>query len=190
LSDDFVAALRRAGHKTLTTAMDGASQRMRDLVDRKAKPKHLIRAAEHVKNHGFNRLKLYMILGLPGETDADVDELIEFSTELSKIAPLSLGIAPFVSKRNTPLDNQPFAGIKLVEKRLARLRRGVRGRVDIRATSARWAWIEYVLAQGGAAEGRAVYNAVKAGGRFRDWKNAFDALPERPVAGAKLPIVA
>ncbi len=84
LKDEFVAALRRAGHKTLTTAMDGASQRMRDLVDRKAKQKHLIRAAEHVRNHGFNRLKLYMIIGLPGETDEDVDELIEFSTELSK----------------------------------------------------------------------------------------------------------
>jgi radical SAM superfamily enzyme YgiQ (UPF0313 family) len=186
LKDEFVAALRRAGHKTLTTAMDGASQRMRDLVDRKAKEKHLVRAAEHVRNHGFNRLKLYMIIGLPGEEDQDVDELIEFSTELSKIAPLSLGIAPFVSKRRTPLDNQPFAGIKTVEKRLTRLRRGVKGRVDIRATSARWAWIEYVLAQGGIAEGRAVLDAVHAGGRFRDWKNAFDALPKKPG----LPVVA
>ncbi len=188
LKDEFVAALRRAGHKTLTTAMDGASQRMRDLVDRKAKEKHLVRAAEHVRSHGFNRLKLYMIIGLPGEEEQDIDELIDFSTELSKIAPLSLGIAPFVSKRRTPLDNQPFAGIKVVEKRLARLRRGVKGRVDIRATSARWAWVEYVLAQGGAAEGRAVLDAVHAGGRFRDWKNAFEALPDKPTKG--LPVVA
>ncbi|MCB9637187.1 MAG: radical SAM protein, partial [Sandaracinus sp.] len=73
---------------------------------------------------------------------------------------------------------EAFAGIDVVEKRLARLRKGVKGKVDLRATSARWAWIEYVLAQGGQAEGRAVIDAVHAGGRFRDWKNAFDALPQ------------
>ena len=54
----------------------------------------------------------------------------------------------------------------------------MKGRVDIRATSARWAWIEWVLAQGGAAEGEAVIEAVKEGGRFADWKRAFAKLPE------------
>lgn len=191
LNDRFVAALRRAGHKTLTTAMDGPSQRMRDFVERKAKEPHIVRAAELVRTHGFDRLKLYMIIGLPGETDEDIDELVGFSTELSKIAPVSLGIAPFVSKRNTPLDEMPFAGIKVVERRLERLRRGVKGRVDVRATSARWAWVEYVLAQGGQAEGRAVLEAVKAGGRFSDWKRAFEKLPARiPKKLPGLPVVA
>jgi radical SAM superfamily enzyme YgiQ (UPF0313 family) len=190
LNDRFATALRRAGHKTLTTAMDGPSQRMRDFVERKAQEKHILRAAELVRTHGFDRLKLYMIVGLPGETDEDIDELIGFSTELSKIAPISFGIAPFVSKRNTPLDEMPFAGIKVVERRLERLRRGVRGRVDVRATSARWAWVEYVLAQGGQAEGRAVLDAVRAGGRFSDWKRAFEALPDRAPRKPALPVVA
>ena len=66
----------------------------------------------------------------------------------------------------------------MVEQRLARLRRGLRGRVDVRATSARWAWVEYVLAQGGAAEGRALLAAHRAGGRFRDYQRAFAALPQ------------
>jgi hypothetical protein len=73
------------------------------------------------------------------------------------------------------VDGMPFAGIKLVEQRMDRLRRGVKGRVDIRATSARWAWIEWVLAQGGERAGLAVYDAVKAGGRFADYKRAFEA---------------
>jgi radical SAM superfamily enzyme YgiQ (UPF0313 family) len=177
LSDRFCAALRRAGYKTLTTASDGASQRLRDQVQRRAQEKHLLAAAERARAHGFDRLKLYMMLGLPGETDADVDELAAFATELSKRAPLALGIAPFVAKRNTPLDGEPFAGIDVVERRLARLRRATKGRVDVRATSARWAWVEYVLAQGSFAEGRAVYDAVRAGGGFAAWKRAFEALP-------------
>ncbi len=181
LNDRFVAALKRAGYRTLTTASDGASQRLRDQMQRKARERHIVGAAELARAHGMKRLKLYMMVGLPGEIDEDIDELVEFGVGLSKIIPLSLGIAPFVSKRNTPLDGQPFAGIKVVEKRLARLRRGVKGRVDLRATSARWAWVEWVLAQGGQPEGRAVVDAVRAGGSFRDWEAAFSALPsERP----------
>lgn len=177
LNDRFVSALKKAGTRTLTTASDGASQRLRDQMQRKAQEKHLIRAAELTRAHGLMRMKLYMMVGVPDETDADIDELVLFATELSKIAPLALGIAPFVSKRNTPLDGQPFAGVDVVDHRLDRLRRGLKGKVDLRATSARWAWIEWVLAQGGRAEGRAVMDAVKNGGSFGAWKRAFAALP-------------
>ena len=178
LNDDLVAALRRGGQRILTTASDGASQRMRDIIQRKTSEEQLRQAAKLARRHGMKRLKLYIMVGLPDETDDDIDELIEFSTELSSLIPLSLGVAPFVAKRNTPLDGAPFAGMPLVEARLRRLRRGVRGRVDVRATSARWAWVEYVLAQGGRAEGLAVFEAVHAGGGFADWKRAFNALPQ------------
>jgi radical SAM superfamily enzyme YgiQ (UPF0313 family) len=185
----FVAALARVGYRTLTTAMDGTSDRVRDTLDRRARPKHLIQCAELAKAHGMDRLKLYLMVGTPGETDADVDECVEFTASLSRILPLALGIAPFCPKRNTPLDGAPFAGIRTVEDRLARLRRGLRGRVDVRATSARWAWVEYVLAQGGEAEGLAILAAVEDGGSFRAYERAFgrvERTPRRtlPVAAA------
>ena len=126
----------------------------------------------------MDRLKLYLMIGLPGETDEDIDECVAFSTELSKRIPLSLGIAPFCAKRNTPLDGEPFAGIKVVHERLERLKRGVKGRVEIRSTSAKWAWVEYVLAQGGVAEGEAVVRAARAGGGFADYKRSFESLGE------------
>jgi radical SAM superfamily enzyme YgiQ (UPF0313 family) len=181
LNDEFVSALRKGGHRILTTASDGASQRMRDVIQRRTSEEQLRQAAQLARRHGMKRLKLYIMVGIPSETDDDIDELIEFGKELSSLIPLSLGVAPFVAKRNTPLDGAAFAGMPLVEARLRRLRRGVRGKVDVRATSARWAWVEYVLAQGGRAEGLAVLDAVHAGGRFADWKRAFDTLPaDRP----------
>lgn len=185
LSDDFVGALRLAGYRTLTTAMDGASDRVRDLMDRKARIHHLERAAELARKHGMARLKLYLMVGVPTETDEDIDECVEFVGALSKIHPIALGIAPFVSKRKTPLDAMPFAGIDVVEGRLDRLRKGLRGRADVRPTSARWAWVEWVLAQGGAAAGRAVYDAVQAGGRFADYKKAFEAAGVVPASKAR-----
>lgn len=176
LTDDFVAALKRGGQGVLTTAMDGPSEKMRELLERKAKEKHLVRCAELVRKHGMDRLKLYLMIGLPGETDEDIDECIKFTTELTKIAPVALGIAPFCAKRNTPLDGEGFAGIDIVESRLDRLKRGLRGRADVRSTSAKWAWVEYILAQGGPEEGLAVLEAMRGGGNFAAYKKAFATL--------------
>jgi radical SAM superfamily enzyme YgiQ (UPF0313 family) len=181
LNDALVSALKRAGTRTLTTAMDGPSERLRDSLERKAHERHLVRSAELARHHGMDRLKLYLMIGLPSETEVDIDECVRFATELSKIVPLSLGIAPFCSKRNTPLDGLPFAGIDVVNARLDRLKRGLQGRVDVRSTSAKWAWVEHVLAQGGEAEGLAVIDAVHAGAGFGAYRKAFAAVPVRTL---------
>jgi radical SAM superfamily enzyme YgiQ (UPF0313 family) len=176
MHEDFVMALARVGYRTLTTAMDGTSERVRESLERRARPKHLLRCAELAKKHGMDRLKAYLMIGTPGETDADVDECVAFTTELSRIVPVALGVAPFCPKRNTPLYGAAFAGIDVVDARLARLRHGLKGRADVRATSARWAWVEYILAQGGEGEGLAVIDAVGQGGSFRAYERAFAPL--------------
>jgi radical SAM superfamily enzyme YgiQ (UPF0313 family) len=173
LTSELVGLLKGGGYRTLTVASDGASERMRELVERKTRERHLLRAAELAKEHGLRTLKVYMMVGLPGETDADIDELVRFSGELSKQVRTAFGVAPFVAKRNTPLDGAPFAGIAEVEARLDRLRRGLRGVAEVRPTSARWAWVEYVLAQGGSEAGLRAYAAHRAGGGFAAWRSAF-----------------
>jgi radical SAM superfamily enzyme YgiQ (UPF0313 family) len=173
LKIEFVQSLKRAGYRTLTTAMDGTSERMRKQLDRRAEVRHLLRAAENARAAKMDRLKLYLMVGLPGETEADVDECARFTTELSKIVPVALGIAPFCPKRNTPLVDAEFAGIQVVDRLLDRLRKGLRGRADVRTTSAKWAWVEAVLAKGGDAEGRAVLEATHAGGSYAAYKRAF-----------------
>ncbi|MCC6555799.1 MAG: radical SAM protein [Polyangiaceae bacterium] len=190
LDDDLVGALRLAGYKTLTTAMDGASERVRESLERRARIRHLERAAELARRHGMSRLKLYLMLGVPGETDADVDECVAFVTELSRVIPVALGIAPFCPKRNTPLHDASFAGMDVVSARLDRLRRGLRGRADVRATSARWAWVEWMLAKGGEAEGRAVLEAVRAGGSFRAYERALTGAAACAPRRRSLPIAA
>ncbi|HEU0037080.1 MAG TPA: radical SAM protein [Kofleriaceae bacterium] len=179
LTDELVGLLARGGYRTLTVAADGASERMRRVVERSTKAHHLLRSAEFAAKHRLHTLKVYMMLGVPSETDADVDELVELSRELAKIHPrVAYGLAPFVAKRNTPLDGTPFAGIPVVEARLARLRDGLRraglaGKVEVRPTSARWAWVEYMIAQGESTAGLAVMDAHRAGGSFAAYKRAF-----------------
>ena len=168
--------LRTSGARTLTVASDAASAALRREISKGTTEKHLLRCAEIAGQLRFDTLKVYMMLGLPNESDADVDELIAFTKEMASLSRVSLGISPFVAKRNTPLDKTPFAGIRTVERRIKRLTKGLRGQAQIRPTSARWAWVEYVLAQGDEAEGLALMEAVHRGGRFSDYKRAFSAI--------------
>ena len=174
LDDELVGLLAAGGYRTLTTASDGASQRMRDDIRRGTSEENLRNAARLCRAHGMAALKLYMILGLPGETMADIDDLIRFAKELAGIAPrLIITAASFVAKRNTPLDRSPFEDIAVLEARLARLRTALRGHVKLSGDSPKWAWVEYRLAQGGFAEGLAALAAARAGGGFAAWKIAL-----------------
>jgi len=171
--------LRDSGARTLTVASDGASERLRRTIVKNTRSDHLRTCAEQAGALGYAVFKVYMIVGLPSETDDDIDELIAFTNELDVLAGgtrVALGVAPLVAKRNTPLDGAPFAGIATVDRRLKRLRRGLRRSVELRPTSARWAWVEHELSQGGPEVGEAMYAAHLAGGRFAHVKRALAAV--------------
>ena len=177
LTDRFLHDMQRSGHRTITVASDGISERMRLILERKIKEEHLLKAAEKIRDHGFHRMKIYEMMGAPGETDADADELVRLALEIAKIQRLVLTFSTFVAKRNTPLDGQPFMGVKPAEERLRRIREGLRGKVETRPQSPRWAHIEYFLAQGGPEAGHAAIKAVHAGARYADWVRAFAEAP-------------
>ena len=143
------------------------------------KTRHLVSAATLAAEAGMQKLKLYTILGLPTETQADLDELLALTEELASHLPVALGIAPLVPKLHTPLGDAPFAGVKVVRDRLRYLKQRLPARVEIRGTSARWAWVEYRLSQGDATAGLAALQAWRAGGHFAEWKAAFETIDER-----------
>ena len=173
LGEEFVRLLAKGGYRTLTTAADGVSRRMRDMAGRNIEERHLMRTAELARLAGMSRLKLYEMIGFPGETPDDIEELIRFSLKISKVVHLSLGISPFVAKRNTPLADAPFEDISILESKFSRIRAGLKGKVEVKPGSARFAWIEYMLSQGDDSAGLAAMDAWRRGGRFAAWKQAF-----------------
>lgn len=181
LTPELVDLLARGGYRSLTVALDGCSRRLREAIDRHTDEQDILNAARLAKAAGMKRLKIYVMVGLPGETDADVDELVRFARDAASVLPLSLGVSPFAAKRNTPLDGAPFGPIPVLEARLKRLQKGLRGRAEVRPTSARWAWVEHVLAQHGPEAGLAVLDAWKAGGSFAAFRRAFE---ERGITSA------
>lgn len=181
LTPELITNLARGGYRQITVASDGISQRLRDQLQRRIKAESLERAAKLVAADPVVRgLKLYQMIGVPGETEADVDELIAFTSELAKTVRLTMTFSTFVAKRNTPLDGEPFVGVKAADARLKKIRKGLAGRAQIRPQSPRWAHVEYLLAQRGADGGHAALAAVHAGGRYRDWVKAFEQVEPLP----------
>jgi len=192
---ELARLLASSGARSLTTASDGASERVRKQLKKTTTEAHLLECARQAAAVGFSHFKLYMVIGVPGETDDDLEELARFTRELASAcrpARLVMGIAPFVAKRQTPLDGAPFAGMKVVDRRMKRLTKALRGAAEIRPVSSRWAWIEHQLAQGGPEAGLAMAQGYEAGGRFADYRRALEAVDpatRRPWAAFEAPLV-
>lgn len=180
LDDEFVGLLARGGYKSMTVALDAASMRLRDSIEKNLKDRHVERAVELAKRHDMRHLKLYVIVGLPGETDEDRDELVRFAASLAKTLPVVLGVSPFVPKFHTPLADAPFAGEANVRRILSKLERALSNtRVTLRGPGAREAYVEYRLAQGGFDHAAAAIAATDDGGTLAAWKQALRPTPER-----------
>ena len=91
-----------------------------------------------------------------------------------------------MAKRNTPMDGTPYEPIASLDHKLDRLRAGLKGRAEVRATSTRFAYVEYMLAQSGPEGGLAARDAWKAGGSFSAWKRAFKENEVKPRMVARV----
>lgn len=178
LDRDFIDLLVKGGVRTLTVAADGASQRLRDLVRKKLTAETLLKATELAASGGLRNVKLYAMIGLPTEEDEDISELIDLALEMARMLPVSLAVSPFVPKRGTSLSKASFARTAVLRRRLSLLRKSLRGKVDLRSTSIRGAWIENAVARGGIQAGEAAVEVARKGGDFNAWREAFSPLSE------------
>ncbi len=172
ITERLLQLLSSSGLKSITTAMDGASSRMRDFVCRGTEQDEFFRVAELAGSLGM-RLKLYLMIGLPGELDEDVAEACDLLMELSRKTRVALTVSPFVPKSRTALADYPFAPMKVIQHRLSMLKRHLTGRVDVRNTSVRTSWVEASVAHGGAAAGLAAWDGWRNGGSLSAWTRAL-----------------
>ena len=179
LTRELVELLVRGGNRTLTVAADGASERLRQSLDKKISAEHLCVAADLAAELAVPQLKLYVMVGLPDETDEDLEELATLTAELRRrVGPkvkLILGVSIFVPKPGTPLVNAPFIGAGEAERRMTKLRSLIAGAASLIPASGRWAWVENLIAHGTAATGLELLEAWRHGGSFAAIKRAAHA---------------
>ncbi len=144
--------LRRSGTRTLTLAPEAGTPRLRTAIQKGLDAEALLSAAAMAKAAGIRRLKLYFMVGLPGEGEEDIAGIGELVREVQGIfrpGSVTLSVAPFVPKAHTPFQWAAMAPAELLEERLQHLRKEMaRLRVAVEPESVPWSRIQGVLARG------------------------------------------
>ncbi len=151
LSPELLGALKRGGEEAITLAPEAGSFRLRRFLGKPFTDEAIVQAAAQVEAEGFPELKLYFMLGLPGEEEADIEALASLAKKLRGVFShrLIVQVSPFVPKAQTPLERCPMAFRKVLAERVAYLK-GELARMDIRvrSESLRWAEVQAILARG------------------------------------------
>jgi len=183
LSEELLAFLRQCGIRTITLALEGASERLRRAANKKLDSEVFLQAVERCARLGVNHLRLYLILGWPFEGPEDYDELETFlgriiaardaghGAKTREFMRITLGASSLVPKPFTPLQWAPMMGEeKLIaaQKRLTDMTRKLRG-VALSVDAPFQARLQGVLSRGGEDAFRLVQLAAAEGG----WKKAM-----------------
>jgi radical SAM family uncharacterized protein/radical SAM-linked protein len=172
---------------SLTLAPEAGSQRMRDIINKNVSEADVLAAAEEAFRSGRTTLKLYFMIGLPRETDADVAAIADLCLDVRdlgrrmlghKVGRLQLNVSVnnFVPKPFTPFQwaGMPDRRTLLRRQDIVRSRLRKRG-VRLAQHDVGRSYLEAALARGGKDVGGVVEGAWRRGARFDNWTEQFSA---------------
>ncbi|AQX74181.1 radical SAM protein [Dehalococcoides mccartyi] len=182
LSEKMLDELALSGVSSLAMAPEAGSERLRRIIRKGITEDDIIRAAALVAEKGFRQLKFYFMLGLPGEADEDVEEMIVLAEKAQQAMSskgrgvrLSLNIAPFVPKPATPFQWLGMEDAALIKRRLDTIRLRLEGQgIEVRAESPEMSQIQAVLSRGDSSLSNLL--ATAGGDSLACWKRAAKSL--------------
>lgn len=179
LSEDLLDDMRKVRAGGLTFAPEAGTQRMRDVINKNVTEEQLLQTAERVFSRGFERMKLYFILGLPTETDEDVLGIVNVGHNALKTGKrvgrrpkVTVSVSTHVPKPHTPFQWCAMDTPEDVARKQALLRqaaREVRG-LSLKVHDSTTSYLEGVLARGDRKLGPVIERAYLGGARFDSWE--------------------
>ena len=185
LTQAVVDGLADSGQKTITIAPETGSERLRRVINKGISEEHLQNAATLSAKSGIQHMRLYIMIGLPTETDEDIDAIVGLAertqahmAEVGCKGRLTLSINPFIPKPFTPFQWMAMDNQKTVEKKLQYIKKALQKnrRIEVLVESPKEAYIQGVLARGDRRLG-AVLAACAADRGSKSFK------PEMKAAG-------
>ncbi|MDR1701448.1 MAG: TIGR03960 family B12-binding radical SAM protein [Sporomusaceae bacterium] len=176
LSQPLLDALAASGQKTITLAPEAASERLRRVINKNITDAHLENAVQAAVATGINNVRLYIMIGLPTETEADIAAIAGMAKKIKQQMSaagskgmLTLSINPFIPKPFTPFQWLPMAAEKEIEakeKQIKNLLKGEKG-IKLIFESTKEAYVQAILARGDRRLGEILLRTVREGINFR-----------------------
>ncbi len=180
-SIDLVNEVQKVRKTTLTLAPEAGTQRLRDIINKNVSDEQLFSAVEAAFKSGWNSLKLYFMIGLPGENEADLDGTIELIKKVKAIGdryskrPVEIraGLASFVPKAHTPFQWRAQNSIEELDKKRRYMTRKKHRRIKLSFHDSETSYLEGVMARGDRRLAVAIYKAWEKGCKFDGWSEYF-----------------
>jgi radical SAM superfamily enzyme YgiQ (UPF0313 family) len=181
-SVELASKLEGMRHGGVTLAPEAGSERLRAVINKGVSDGDIASALDAAFRFGWNKVKLYFMMGLPTETASDLDGIIDIAGMAVRLArahkmrgDVSVSLAGFVPKAHTPFQWEAQASRETLRER----GRYVKGRVPGKKISVSYhepdqTLLEGVYARGGRTLGRATLEAWRRGARFDGWTECFD----------------
>jgi radical SAM superfamily enzyme YgiQ (UPF0313 family) len=186
LSKTLIDRLATSGHKTIAIAPEAGSERLRKVINKGVTEEDVLRGADLVFGAGIPNLKLYFIIGLPTETQDDLEEIIRLAEKIrevqlrharpaGRIGRITLSVNSFVPKPFTPFQWEPMEDVQSLNRKQRFLEKAVKkiGNMNIIHDLPKWEFIQALLSRGDRRVGRLLKAAHAKGG---DWKAAAREL--------------
>lgn len=180
-SIELANEVQKVRKTTLTLAPEAGTQRLRDVINKNVCEDDLYRAVEAAFGSGWNSVKLYFMLGLPTEEEADLDGILELLGKVKSIGnrlsrrsvELRASLACFVPKAHTPFQWKAQNSIAQLEEK----RRYLQGRkirnVKLSFHDSQTSMLEGVMARGDRRLAEVIYKAWQKGCKFDGWSEYF-----------------
>lgn len=183
LTQAVVDGLADSGQKTITIAPETGSERLRRVINKGISEEHLQNAATLSAKSGIQHMRLYIMIGLPTETNEDIEAIVGLAertqahmAEVGCKGRLTLSINPFIPKPFTPFQWMAMDNQKAVEKKLQYIKKALQKnrRIEVLVESPKEAYIQGVLARGDRRLG-AVIAACAADRGSKSFKSEMKA---------------
>jgi len=170
LTEDRIELMAKLGQRVLTVAPETFSGRLCRTL-RKCIGYDVVENVSILAWRFKMHVKLYLMLGLPGETDRDVEEYVLLLKELSRHAPpvrdaIRVTVNRLVPKPHTPMQYPTLIKRSVYERRISILRRASSKVLSLEPLSYRYAYAQTVIARGDRRIARVIDEWARLGGRL------------------------
>lgn len=180
----IINTLVKAGQKNLTLALEAGSERLRRVINKNLTEEQIFAAVDAAAGCGLKGLKFYGILGLPTETQEDVNEIVELTKRIKqrhKSFEISYGFSTFVPKAHTPFQWCGREDENILEKKVRFLTKELnKTGVKISVSSLKWDYWQAVLSRGGRELTDFLIETYRLGGKTGAFKKAAKVLHINP----------
>ncbi|MFW6216661.1 MAG: TIGR03960 family B12-binding radical SAM protein [Desulfohalobiaceae bacterium] len=181
LSPELMHLLGRLRRTGITLAPEAGSQRLRNAINKDIQEQDLLQHCEQLFSMGWSGVKLYFMIGLPTETDQDLEAILDLCLKIQDTAKqsrrmqITVSIATFVPKPHTPFQWAEQISLQESRRRIALLKDLFRGHKNLKL---RWhqpeiSFLEGIFCRGDRSLARVIHKAYQNGDILTSWQEYF-----------------